>query len=166
MTPDEPDDFWPPTLPSKAQLAAIGRVTVEWAYLETKIDESIWLLLGRPQTKQFNRNIDIQFDRRMRFWKDLLQKVSQTERAIQELDSIIDRARNLNGLRDLIVHGRWGTNYNKKPLTGVIAWRFTPDFKMKFHPISTKMVDALPDKIRKLTDHLYKFEQKHIFPIP
>ncbi len=165
MASVEPTDNWPPTRLSKEQLAAIGRVTVEWTYLETKIDESIWLLLDRPQTKQFNRNLDIEFDRRMHLWKDLLPKISQNKRAIQELDSIIDQARNLNGLRDLIVHGRWGTNFDKKAPMGVIAWKFTPDWKSKFHPISKKMVDALPDKIRQLTDHLYDFERKHILPI-
>jgi len=45
-------------------------------------------------------------------------------------------------------------------------WRFTPDWKMKFHPVSTKMVDALPSKMRKLIDHLYDFERNHILPIP
>jgi len=83
VPPIGPEDSWPPKPLNKSHIAAIGKVVIEWAYLETKIDESIWLLLGRPETSQFNANLDIAFDRRMRLWKDLLPKISQNKQASQ-----------------------------------------------------------------------------------
>ena len=158
----EPVCHWPPTPLGRNELIAIGNVVVEWAYLESKIDESIWLLLNRPETSEFEEQLAIPFKQRMDLWKDLTTAISLEEEAVKQLHGIIDQATDMHGSRNLIVHGQWGTNSDEKVPSGVIRWKFTPDWKTTFHPISLKRMEGLAKKSRNLTEEIYKFEDHHI----
>ena len=164
-----PEECFPPPLLSRRELIAIGNIVVEWAYLETKIDESIWLLLGKPETVKFNDYLKICFNRRMKLWKELGAATLKDRVATGQLHSIIDRARDFRGLRDLIVHGRWNTNIAKSAPQGVVTWKFTPEWKATFHPISTAKMENFAKQLRELTDKIFEFERQHVLdaiPLP
>lgn len=171
---NEPDDmsweeqgrYWPPDPLTKDLFADIGRVAVEWAYLENQIDLWISDFLGNPDNCEIESVLNIPFKKRMRLWRDLLEQEQMNPEATALLLTVIDKASNLRDRRDLVIHGRWGLNPLSDNADGVVMWRFTDTWNVEIHPIKRDQLKKLAERIRALTEELVEFGQKHGYPEP
>lgn len=96
--------------PSDRQLWAIGVVVVQWAAIEEMVKVFVHSFTDKknpndPLRKQFDAIRPMQ--KRIDVWEDL-SKVGLKPEWVRSMLEIINETRNIQDLRDKIVHGTWG----------------------------------------------------------
>ena len=96
------------------RLRALGRVTANWAFYEQRIDMWLRVLLGQPESAGFQKNLRLEFKRRVDLWRDLSAIHHLEPDKAKAIADIIQRSAQARHDRDWAVHGLWarsGTIY-------------------------------------------------------
>ncbi len=138
-----------------AQYAYIGKIAVEWAILEARIDAQIWNLCGAPQ--RLTACLTAQMigpNPRLQALISLCAEKGFPRTLIEDLSEFKKFARGVGEQRNCIVHDSWHMQFNE--LTGERIYKNTVTAKssltMEREEVTLDQLERTIFKIRKLID--------------
>ena len=143
-------------------ILAIGRVAVMWSYFEVHLDKVLHEALSYPEAAGLPDYLKIAFKKRLIIWRDLASKLFDTDPAHQdELINLINRASNLRGKRDYVVHGSPFTA--RRGMEFHLA-KYTTTLKITTKLMPIEEIQNLADDITTLFLDFVDFDRLHIRP--
>jgi hypothetical protein len=113
------------------ELAAIGYVVTQWAYLEHAVlahTIELCSAKGAPLPKDAT---NLSFDRRLRAWRNTIQDLAPADKKKQLL-ALHSKAANLEQRRHKIAHGLWTWEYGDPETMTSFSFRPRVDFEAEF----------------------------------
>ena len=147
------------------QLAAIGSVVVESTYCELEVENLIWILAGMKPEEGIHFTHGMQLQSRLDLLSQLAKERLTDEHERAEFTTLISNLKIANSERNVIVHGVWYSEAERRKLIedGIAVHPPATAFKRRLRSqplqISANAVSEVAQRIANLT-----FALSHFWP--
>lgn len=147
------------------QLAAVGSVALESTECEMVVEDLIWKLarLNQESGKLFTQGMQMQNRLEMLLQLGKLNIVQPA--TLERFTGLISKLKELNGSRNIIIHGSWGAWYTLAEIR-TDPLKVSIPIARKRRPnsppatLAADKVDAVAIEINEFTQKLYEFSKK------
>jgi len=149
----------------KAQLQAIGRVSVEWSILERILIQGIeHIAFGYPwHANVFTANFNVGI--LLKIFHSLLIGEHKAHPTMKKFSKIRNSIKDANTHRNKIIHGLW-VGHHKRDTFGLIDFRKGNRLKVEIEPLTINDIEKIADNIREVGEKLDDFMKKYVYTIP
>jgi hypothetical protein len=133
------------------ELAAIGYVTAQWAYLEHRILASTLALSHQSGAAPPKDAANLSFERRLAAWRETIERFVTDKKEKTRLLKLVSKAANLSTSRHKLAHGLWTWDYTDPRKLTAFSFRPTVGFEADFNAEGIRL---LGQRIGKLNFEL------------
>jgi len=146
------------TPPTADHLTAMGRITANFAELETMVSFFVWSLIGPDQRLGQIITAGLSFRKLLDLLSNLYRHRHNDSPLIEELNGLIAEAAQAEDKRNLITHSYWAAGDTDETTTRVkVTARRYRGLKHQFEQMSVEDLDAIADLIAEARNHISQF---------
>ena len=138
----------------------VGRITIEWAYLEIALDQCVFTIRARTG-KTIEKETPRAFERKRRFVQAAMNKAPEFAIFVDECLALLERANALAKERNERVHGAIFGEEGQETIVRFIGYDFAHDLPVIRHRETTLLnLDDLAKRIARLGQEMAQFSSR------
>jgi hypothetical protein len=139
-----------------AYFIALGRVTVEWSYLESVFDLGLMKLAGMSisDSRAWSVFAHMTFPLKIDVFGALVTELQPKYPGLKELKTILQQIKEAQSARNEVIHAKWGCENGQVMISRLSA---RGQIKTSVRAISLDELNGVGGKIKETTKALYRF---------
>ena len=146
---------------TKEHLVAIGKITLEFAFVDLTLNVSLWNLIGIKQQMGEMITTSLSFAQKRDLFRALyLYKYKPDGKKLSDLGKLVKRIERAGTDRNSITHSLWMSRENQKPFT-ISRIKSTvkrkSGFERKIEDVSAEDLEKIADSFNELANDILYF---------
>lgn len=138
----------------------VGRITIEWAYLEMALDQCVFTIRARTG-QTIEKETPRAFDRKRRFVHAAMNKAPEFATFVDDCLPLLERANTLAKERNEKVHGAIFGEEGQKTIVHFVGYDFTHDLPViRYRETTLLDLDDLAKRIAQLAQEMTQFSSR------
>jgi hypothetical protein len=143
---------------TEGHLKAIGRICVNFSYLELMIAFRIWSFINSDQNIGKMVTSGMSFAKLLDLLNSLIEYKIDDERKKEDMISIIKKASEIEGIRNQVIHSAWTSNDDTGKVGRIkITVKRNKGLQIQEEELDDKDLNGVADKIKAIAEDFKKY---------